>query len=86
MDDILHSADDVDRAYNLLLALGSFHVKYWVVSGCHESRDVNVMESNCEKILGLMWKPKEDYFFLHCKRVLLSKSKEDMDWSKFTEV
>lgn len=69
VDDILHSIDDVDRAFNLIhdteeiLALGGFHVKYWVVSGCHESHDVNVMESNCEKILGLKWKPKGDYFF-----------------------
>ena len=69
VDDILHSTDSVDRAFNLIrdteeiLSLGSFHVKYWVISGCYESHDVNVMESNCEKILGLKWKPKEDYFF-----------------------
>lgn len=69
VDDVLHSTDSVDRAFNLtrdadeILSLGGFHVKYWVISGCHESRDVNVVESDCEKVLGLKWKPKEDYFF-----------------------
>lgn len=69
VDDILHSTDDIDRALRLIrdteeiLSHGRFHVKYWVISGCHENHDFNVMESNCEKILGLKWKPKEDYFF-----------------------
>ncbi len=67
--DILHSSNSVDRAFNLIcdteniLSLGSFHVKHWVISGCHESHDVSVMESDWEKILGLKWKPKEDLFF-----------------------
>ena len=69
VDDILHSTTSVDRAYDLIreaeeiLCQGNFHIKYWVISGCHESHGFNVMESDVEKILGLKWKPKEDYFF-----------------------
>ena len=59
VDDVLFSTVDVDKAFNLIhdtegvLAKKGFRVKYWVISGYYESHDVNVMESNCEKILGL---------------------------------
>ena len=68
VDDILYSTDCVENAFNLIrnaeeiLTLGSFRVKHWIVSGHYENCNVNVIESDSEKILGLKWNPKEDYF------------------------
>ena len=68
VDDILYSTDSVEDAFNLIqdteeiLTLGSFRVKHWIVSGHYENCNVNVIESDYEKILGLKWNPKEDYF------------------------
>ncbi|KAK4310069.1 hypothetical protein Pmani_018335 [Petrolisthes manimaculis] len=68
VDDILYSTDNVENAVSLIhdteriLARGNFRVKHWIVSGHYESCNVNVIDSDCEKILGLRWNPKEDYF------------------------
>lgn len=61
VEDILLSTESADGATNVIwdaeeiLSLGGFHVKYRVVSGCPETYPINVMESDCEKILGVIW-------------------------------
>ena len=89
VDDILYSTDSVEDAFNLIqdteeiLTLGSFRVKHWIVSGHYENCNVNVIESDYEKILGLKWNPKEDYFSFTVKVNFFTKSKKNQEWSKF---
>lgn len=68
VDDILYSTDSIENAFSLIhdtekiLAQGSFRVKHWIISGHYENCNVNVIDSDCEKILGLKWNPKKDIF------------------------
>lgn len=50
-----------------VLSLRSFHVNHWIISGYHDSQDINVLESDSKKILGLKWNPKDDYFSFKVK-------------------
>lgn len=73
VDDILYSIDSVENAFNLIqrtenvIALGNFHIKYWIVSGQHTNHKINILKSDNEKILELKWNPKEDEFLFKVK-------------------
>lgn len=71
VDDILTSLPTDSEAKKFieeteeLLSCGGFRIKHWIISGNHEGRDlqaVNVLDSEEEKVLGLIWVPKGDHF------------------------
>ena len=78
VDDILKSVDTFIEALELIrntehvLSLGGFKVKHWIISGKVEKNEVQLLDTNEEKILGLMWNPKEDKF-LYTVGVIFSK-------------
>lgn len=44
------------------MSQGNFHIKHWIVSGRHENRNIKIIESDGEKILGIKGNPKYDCF------------------------
>lgn len=67
MDDIIHSADNIDDAIECMndieyiLKQGSFHIKKWVMNGNpHTENDINLLNTEGEKVLGIMWNPERD--------------------------
>ena len=73
VDDILYSIDSVENAFNLIqrtenvIALGNFHMKYWIVNCQHTNNKINIMDSENEKIQGLQWNPKKNEFSFKVK-------------------
>lgn len=69
VDDILHSCETRSEAVSKInateeiLKAGGFHIKQWVISGHHGiTEEVKVIDTEIEKVLGMMWEPKEDQF------------------------
>ena len=75
MNDMIKSVDTLSEAFTLItdtetvLREGNFHIKYWMVSseGSH-LEDINILDVNNAKVLGLQWLPsRDDYVFSHCQ-------------------
>ena len=69
VDDIVHSTDSVENAkkcmkdVELVLSEGGFHIKNWVLSGDSNCNDeIEMMMSDIERVLGLVWNHKIDLF------------------------
>ncbi|XP_045104356.1 uncharacterized protein LOC123517398 [Portunus trituberculatus] len=69
VDDILHSCETISETYSKINATdeilkeGGFQIKQWVISGHHDmTEDVKVIDTEVEKVLGMIWEPKEDQF------------------------
>ncbi|KAK4308834.1 hypothetical protein Pmani_019511 [Petrolisthes manimaculis] len=67
MDDIIHSLDDAEETpetmqdVEFILKQGNFHMKEWIVSGRTQAEeDVDLSGTTSEKVLGVVWNPKED--------------------------
>ena len=67
VDDICHSMDEADKSIPLMteiedcLAEGGFKIKNWILSGSSEvDEDIKLPNSDYEKVLDLVWRPKED--------------------------
>ncbi|XP_045104195.1 uncharacterized protein LOC123499782 [Portunus trituberculatus] len=81
VDDILHSCETISETYSKINATdeilkeGGFQIKQWVISGHHDmTEDVKVIDTEVEKVLGMIWEPKEDQFsFKFDKRMVLSQ-------------
>ena len=76
VDDLIKSVPSVSEAMTLaenvqcILEKGGFKIKQWIVSG---DNDIE-LQSNCkflhvekEKILGMCWVPRQDYFIFEAK-------------------
>ena len=69
VDDIIHSTNTVENAKRCMkeidevLAEGGFQIKNWVISGDPNCEDeINIITSEVEMVLGLVWKPKSDVY------------------------
>lgn len=69
VDDILHSCETVSEALSKInatdeiLKVGGFQMKQWVVScDLGTTQDLKVIDTEVEKVLGMIWEPKEDQF------------------------
>jgi hypothetical protein len=73
MDDICDSVDTVAEAESLtssvdkVLATGEFKVKQWISNGSKDDKNCQQVtlgsdEEESEKVLGVVWSPKEDKF------------------------
>ena len=65
----MYSTDTKSEAYKLIrdaekiLSFGNFKIKHWIVLGINtDVSDINLHSSEKEKILGIVWIPKEDEF------------------------
>lgn len=74
VDDILQSVQNPSEAKSIIqeteeiLDVGGFKIKHWITSGDKETmREVNILDTKKEKILGLNWKPEEDKFSFEVK-------------------
>ncbi|XP_063446979.1 uncharacterized protein LOC134726470 [Mytilus trossulus] len=75
VDDILVSKETMKEAKNLIqncdniLHKGGFAIKHWIVSGDSndEMEGLNVVRTDEEKILGMIWQPMSDTFTLKIK-------------------
>ena len=69
VDDIIHSTDTVEtgkrcmKEIDKVLAEGGFKIKNWIISGDPNCEDeINIITSDIEMVLGLVWKPKTDVY------------------------
>lgn len=69
VDDILHSCGSTVEALEKIttteriLERGGFKMKQWVVSGSHDiTEDSKIIDTEFEKVLGMVWEPKKDQF------------------------
>ncbi|KAK4305134.1 hypothetical protein Pmani_022966 [Petrolisthes manimaculis] len=83
VDDILYSISSRPKAYELIknteavLSEGGFVIKHWIVSGKSQSDvDINLLDTEREKILGLNWSPKDDRFGFRIKMNFSPKRKK----------
>lgn len=73
VDDIIHSIETKGEALSLIkdiestLSSGSFKIKRWAITGDDENSDMNVLEHDGEKVLGLNWKCRSDVFYFRTK-------------------
>ena len=70
VDDILTSESSVENAFQLardidhVLGNGGFRIKHWIISGNHDKtvNGIKLLNTDTEKVLGLVWRPQEDIF------------------------
>lgn len=69
VDDIIHSCGSKKEALEKIataediLSVGGFYMKQWVISGNHDTTgDSKIIDTDVEKVLGMIWEPKEDQF------------------------
>lgn len=75
VDDVLHSVDTALEANSMItdmekiLEVRGFKMKHWIISGINHQNnlDSRILNSDSEKILGLVWKPQEDQFSFKVK-------------------
>ncbi|KAK4314366.1 hypothetical protein Pmani_014320 [Petrolisthes manimaculis] len=82
MDDIIHSLDDAEETpetmqdVEFILKQGNFHMKEWIVSGRTQAEeDVDLSGTTSEKVLGVVWNPKEDEISYKIKLNITPKQK-----------
>ncbi|XP_062618012.1 uncharacterized protein LOC134279607 [Saccostrea cucullata] len=87
-ENVLQLAKDI----NQVLDFGGFHIKHWIISGDHhqEIDEINIMNTESEKVLGLVWKPVDDVFTfkvrLNFSRKTKHKSHEEKSTNKSEEI
>lgn len=69
MDDVIKSVHTFPEAFAVIsdtetvLREGNFHIKHWTISGDgHSPSNMNVLNVNNAKVLGLQWIPSQDNF------------------------
>ncbi|KAK4316834.1 hypothetical protein Pmani_012035 [Petrolisthes manimaculis] len=82
MDDIIHSLDDAEETpetmqdVEFILKQGNFHMKEWIVSGRTQAEEVvDLSGTTSEKVLGVVWNPKEDEISYKIKLNITPKQK-----------
>ncbi|KAK4297542.1 hypothetical protein Pmani_030053 [Petrolisthes manimaculis] len=82
MDDIIHSLDDAEETpetmqdVEFILKQGNFHMMEWIVSGRTQAEeDVDLSGTTSEKVLGVVWNPKEDEISYKIKLNITPKQK-----------
>ncbi|XP_062600980.1 uncharacterized protein LOC134262619 [Saccostrea cucullata] len=77
---------------NQVLDFGGFHIKHWIISGDNhqEIDEINIMNTESENVLGLVWKPVDDVFTfkvrLNFSRKTKHKSHEEKSTNKSEEI
>ena len=75
VDDLLQSVDDRDvldftRNVEEILLKGGFMVKHWIISAAFSqsiAESYNIIQSEKERVLGMVWDPSKDSFHFHVK-------------------
>ncbi|XP_071136608.1 uncharacterized protein [Mytilus edulis] len=81
VDDIINSVDNNDQARKVmedtekLLAKGGFTIKHWIVTGKQSDQwnGLHISNEPKEKILGMIWQPRDDMFTFQAKINFSSK-------------
>ena len=80
VDDILKSTSTLNEAKRLIheiediLLAGGFRMKHWIMSGVDnnmntENTDVNISDVKEGKVLGMIWKPRDDVLKFKINRI-----------------
>lgn len=86
VDDFLKSVETYEQAKRVIkevdkiLEKGGFAMKSWLISGdtskmTTEMEDINFVDSNSEKVLGMSWSPKVDILKFNVKWTLCGETK-----------
>ena len=100
VDDLLTSVNNEDQVIPLMsgiesvLAKGGFKIKHWITSSKlsdkHESTQLNILNTDNERVLGLIWNPERDQFGFRVKINFSSKrnklpTQSDLDRNRINE-